>query len=166
MTDSAASQTKLDSTAADHLPLEILVEDLHKSFGHNYVLQGINLSVGRGEIVAIVGGSGCGKTVLLQNMIGQMNPDRGRIQLADHESPGAPLVDRATLDEEGMDRLRIHWAVVFQRNALTSGTVEENIVLPLLLVKGLDEADAHQRASQAIESVGLQQAQTLRLQRE
>jgi len=46
-------------------------------------------------------------------------------------------VDLSTLDEEGMDRLRIHWGVVFQSNALLSGTVEENISLALELVKDL-----------------------------
>jgi len=95
------------------LPLEIRVENLHKSFGDNQVLRGINLSVGRGEIIAIVGGSGSGKTVLLQHLIGHLRPDDGRVWVADHESPGAPLVDLSTLAEcykvaalDGLNRLR------------------------------------------------------------
>ena len=115
-------------------PIEIKVEGLDKSFGSNHVLRGIDLTVHRGEMVAIVGGSGCGKTVLMQHLIGHMHPDKGRVLLADQESEGSPLVDLSTLDEDGMDLLRTHWAVVFQRNALISGTVEENVALPLQLV--------------------------------
>jgi len=152
--------------AETHPPEEIRVEDLHKSFGSNQVLRGINLSVARGEMVAIVGGSGSGKTVLLHHMIGQMRPDRGRVQIADHEAQGAPLVDLSTLDEAGMDRLRIHWAVVFQRNALTSGTVEDNISLPLIWVKGLNEAETRERTRHAVEAVALNPDEVLDISRD
>jgi phospholipid/cholesterol/gamma-HCH transport system ATP-binding protein len=148
------------------VPQEILVENLHKSFGDNHVLRGVNLSIQRGEIVAIVGRSGSGKTVLLQHLIGFLTPDQGRVMLADHESAGSPLVDLATLDEEGMDRLRIHWGVVFQQNALTSGTVEENIALPLQWVQGLSDAQIHQRASEALRAVGLNPDEVLRIYRD
>jgi phospholipid/cholesterol/gamma-HCH transport system ATP-binding protein len=147
-------------------PLEIRVDNLHKSFAANLVLRGINLSIARGEIIAIVGGSGSGKTVLLENMIGQMQPDQGHVFLADHESPDSPLVDLATLDEAGLDRLRIHWAVVFQRNALYSGTVEENISLALQLVKGLDDAETQKRVRRAVESVGLNPDEVLPIMRD
>jgi phospholipid/cholesterol/gamma-HCH transport system ATP-binding protein len=146
--------------------LEIRVEDLHKSFGSNQVLRGVNLSVRRGELIAIVGGSGCGKTVLLEHLIGQMNPDLGSVWLADHESPGAPLVDLSTLDEAGMDRLRIHWAVVFQRNALGSGTVEENISMPLQWVKGYDDIEIRKRVRRAVEAVGLNPDEVLPIMRD
>lgn len=156
----------MESGTGDRIPLEIYVEDLHKSFGDNLVLRGVNLSVGRGEMIAIVGGSGCGKTVLLEHMIGQMHPDQGHIWLADHESKGSPLVDLSTLDQAGMDRLRIHWAVVFQRNALLSGTVEENISLPLLLVKGFDENETRLRVRRAIHAVGLNPDEILLVKRD
>jgi phospholipid/cholesterol/gamma-HCH transport system ATP-binding protein len=145
----------METGTADPRPLEIRVEDLYKSFGSNQVLRGINLSVPRGEMIAIVGGSGSGKTVLMQNLIGHLHPDKGRIWLADHESSGSPLVDICTLDEAGMDRLRIHWAVVFQSNALLTGTVKYNVSLPLEWVQGLDESEITQRTRQAIEAVGL-----------
>ncbi len=154
------------SATSELFPPEICVEGLHKSFKKNNVLRGVDLSVRRGEIVAIVGGSGCGKTVLLQHLIGQLRPDQGRVRLADHEASGSPLVDLSTLNEEQMDHLRIHWAVVFQRNALTSGTVEENISLPLFWVKDLDEFEAHRRAWNAIESVGLKPVEVLGLKRD
>jgi phospholipid/cholesterol/gamma-HCH transport system ATP-binding protein len=141
--------------ATDAQPLEIRVEDLHKSFGPHPILQGIELQIHRGEIVAIVGRSGSGKTVLLDHIIGRLKPDRGRVLLADHESPDSPLVDLNTLDEAGLDRLRMHWAVVFQRNALYSATVYENIALSLREVKGMEEQEIRRRATVAVASVGL-----------
>jgi phospholipid/cholesterol/gamma-HCH transport system ATP-binding protein len=156
----------MDSQTNLPIPLEIRVENLHKSFASNHVLSGINLSIHRGEILAVVGGSGSGKTVLLEHMIGQMRPDQGQVWLADHESPNSPLVDLSTLDEAGLDRLRIHWAVVFQRNALYSGTVEENVSLALQLVKGLDEDETRKRVRRAVESVGLNADEVLPVQRD
>lgn len=143
-------------TVQPHLDdVEIRVDNLHKSFGNNVVLRGVDTTFLRGQIVAIVGGSGCGKTVLLEHLIGHMQPDRGRVWVADHESPQAPLVDLATLDDHAMDRIRIHWAVVFQRNALFSGTVYDNISLWLREVKRLDEPEIQHRSRQAVQAVGL-----------
>jgi phospholipid/cholesterol/gamma-HCH transport system ATP-binding protein len=133
----------------------VLVENLHKSFGRNQVLRGVNLSIRRGEMVAIVGASGGGKSVLLKHLIGVLRPDVGRVCTADHESPGSPLVDLATLDEAGMDRLRRHWAIVFQKNALFSGTVFDNVALGLSDVKGMSDQQIRDRVRQVLESVGL-----------
>lgn len=136
-------------------PTEILVESLHKSFDGHQVLRGIELTIRRGEIVAVVGGSGCGKTVLLKHLTGHLQPDEGRVLLADHEAPGAPLRDLATLDDDGMDRIRVHWAVVFQRNALLTGTVYENLALWLREIKRTDEAEILPKARKALMDVGL-----------
>jgi phospholipid/cholesterol/gamma-HCH transport system ATP-binding protein len=146
--------------------VEIRVEGLRKSFGGNAVLRGINLTVHQGEFVAVVGGSGCGKTVLLEHLIGQLEPDAGRVLVADRERPGSPLVDLATLREEDLDRIRRHWAVVFQRNALFSGTVYENIALWLREVRGLDESAIARRVQDAIEAVGLEPDTVLQKDRE
>jgi phospholipid/cholesterol/gamma-HCH transport system ATP-binding protein len=136
-------------------PVEIRVEDLHKRFGDHPVLGGVNLEVRQGDIVALVGGSGCGKTVLLDHIIGQLAPDQGRVLVANHEVQGAPLTDLARIDEQELDHIRIHWAVVFQRNALFSGTVYENIALWLREVKNLDEPRIGERARAAVTAVGL-----------
>lgn len=141
--------------ARDAPPIEIQVENLHRAFAENRVLRGISLEIRRGEIVAIVGGSGCGKTVLLEHMIGNLTPDSGRVLIADHESADSPLRDLAQLSPDGMDRLRRHWAIVFQRNALFSGSVYDNIALWLREVKQLDETEISRRVHAAIESVGL-----------
>ncbi len=155
-----------DHVSDDGAPPEIRVEDLHKSFGENEVLCGIDLVIDRGNIVAIVGGSGCGKTVLLDHIIGLLQPDRGRVLVADHETEGAPLTDLATLDEEGMDRIRVHWAVVFQRNALFSGTVYENIALWLREVQRQEEEAIAPQVRAAVEAVGLDPKTVLSKDRE
>ncbi len=136
-------------------PPEIIVQDLYKSFGEHRVLSGVNLILTRGELVAIVGGSGCGKTVLLKLITGHLLPDSGRILVADHESPGAPLRDLAAMSDDEMDRLRVHWAVVFQRNALLSGTVYDNLALWPTEIKRLTEAQILPLARRALTDVGL-----------
>jgi phospholipid/cholesterol/gamma-HCH transport system ATP-binding protein len=133
---------------------EVVVEDLWKSFDDHPVLQGVDLELRRGDVVAIVGGSGCGKTVLLDHIIGQLAPDAGRVLVADHETDGAPLRDLAQLSDEEMDRIRVHWAVVFQRNALFSGTVYENIALWLREIKGEPESRIAEIADRSLRLVG------------
>ena len=134
--------------------VEIRVEGVHKSFDDHVVLDGIDLQVETGEIVAIVGGSGSGKTVLLRHIVGQLRPDQGRVLVADHDLPGAPLVDLTTLDEAAMDRLRTHWAIVFQRNALFTGSVYENIALWFREVKGMKDEAIRPIARRALNAVG------------
>lgn len=142
------------------VPHEIVVERLAKSFGGKVVLRDVSLSVDRGELVAIVGGSGCGKTVLLKHITAHFRPDSGRVLVADHESDpdadgAATLVDLAELDESGLDRLRKHWAVVFQRNALLTGTVLQNLSVEPREVKGMSDEEIRPLAIEALRDVGL-----------
>ena len=156
MADSAArTQRPSEMHSTSDAPVEIRMEDVHKAFGHNRVLRGVDLQIRRGELVAVVGASGGGKTVLLKHMVGRLRPDQGRVLVADHEAPGEPLTDLATLDQDGMDRLRRHWAVVFQKNALFTGTVCHNIALGLTDVKGMEEGEAREQAKTVLDSVGL-----------
>jgi phospholipid/cholesterol/gamma-HCH transport system ATP-binding protein len=141
--------------------VEIRVSDVWKAFGANQVLAGVDLEIRRGEMVAVVGGSGCGKTVLLHHIIGHHKADRGEVLVADHETPGAPLVNVAELDEEGLDRIRIHTAMVFQRNALYSASVYENIALWLREIKRLDEDEIRRRAREALDVVGFEGDDTI-----
>ena len=137
-------------------PLEIQVEGLHKAFGDHRVLAGIDLSVPRGAMLALVGGSGCGKTVLLNHILGRLEPDQGRIRVADHDLDGAPLVDLTALDTVEGDRLHTHWGMVFQRNALFSGTVLDNLALWLVEVRGLGEAEVLTIAKRVLADVDLE----------
>ncbi|MCB9849043.1 MAG: ATP-binding cassette domain-containing protein [Phycisphaeraceae bacterium] len=158
-----------EQDAAQHraeAPVEIRVEDLRRSFDKHRVLQGVDLTIRRGEIVAIVGPSGCGKTVFVDHIIGLLTPDSGRILVANHDAPGAPLVDLTTLDEDGLDAVRKHWAVVFQRNALFSGTVYDNVALWLREIAGLSEQAIEPIVRESVGSVGLDYDEVARKDRD
>jgi phospholipid/cholesterol/gamma-HCH transport system ATP-binding protein len=157
---------RMDDAVPHGSPLEIRAEDLHKSFNQKHVLNGISLDIRRGEMIAVVGESGGGKTVLLKHFMGRLQPDAGRVFVADHESPGTPLRDLSTLDDGQMDRLRRHWAVVFQKNALYTGTVYDNIALGLEEIKGYDVAEIARRVREAVAAVGLDPDHVPQLARE
>jgi phospholipid/cholesterol/gamma-HCH transport system ATP-binding protein len=141
------------------IPVEIGAEGLVRSFGEREVLRGIDLQIHSGNIACIVGESGSGKTVLLDNLIGLMQPTAGRVLAADHNAApvnGAPpLRDIGTLNEDQLDLIRLHWAVVFQRNALFSGSVRENIAFWLREHTTTPSAEIEKRIKSAIESVAL-----------
>jgi len=105
-------------------PPVIQVVDLHKSFGDNQVLRGVNLEVEEGSTLVILGGSGSGKTVLLKHLIGLLKPDRGRVLIEGE--------DIVPLGAEELARVRTKFGMVFQSAALfDSMTVYENVSFPL-----------------------------------
>ncbi len=135
--------------------IEFQIKDLHKSFSGNTVLNGIDLELFSGEMIAIVGGSGCGKTVLLNSILGQYAIDKGCIRILDrtHELWGLKnLSEFSALD---IDDIHKHWGVVFQRNALFSGSVYFNIALWLKEIKGLEDDVIKPIAERALKSVSL-----------
>ena len=134
---------------------EIRIEGLHKAFEGHRVLGGVDLEVAGGEIVAIVGGSGCGKTVLLNHILGELTPDSGRVLVADHDEPGAPLRDLAAFGDNELDRIHTHWGVVFQRNALFSGSVYDNIELWLKEIRNLETEAIEPIARTVLDAVSL-----------
>ena len=136
-------------------PIEIKIENLHKSFDENKVLLGIDLVFHRGEIIAIVGGSGCGKTVLVNTILGQYPPDKGRISVVDHSQKNGQLRDLSEFNNFEIDDIHKHWGVVFQRNALFSGTVYKNIALWLTEVKGLEDDEILPIARKALNALRL-----------
>ncbi len=151
--------------------MEIQAEQVAKSFGDHAVLRGIDLEIHTGEIVAIVGGSGSGKTVLLDHLTGLMQPDSGRILAADHNEPADssgqwPLVDLERAGSDKLDLLRVHWSVVFQRNALFSGTVKENIALWLREHTSLNEQEIASRVRESVEASQLDANDVLDKQRD
>lgn len=102
----------------------IKVRGLVKRFGDHVVHDGLDLDVRRGEIIGIVGGSGTGKSVLLQQIVGLLKPDAGRIEVLGQSV-------RDTSDEE-YRRLRRRWGVMFQDGALFSSlTVRQNVEAPM-----------------------------------
>lgn len=135
--------------------IEIRVENLYKAFGEREVLQGINLDIRRGDILAVVGCSGCGKTVLLNHILGLLIPDRGRILVMDHDAPGEPLCDLAQIAPEHVDRIHMRWGMVFQRNALFSGSVLDNISLWLREIREVPDEGIRRIARKSLKAVGL-----------
>jgi len=135
--------------------IEIRIEGLSKAFDEHKVLSGIDLEIRRGDIIAIVGGSGCGKTVLLNHILGKLNPDSGKVLVADHDLPGSPLVDLSLIGEEERDHIHTHWGVVFQSNALFSGSVYDNIELWLKEVKNMEDEAIAPIARRVLQAVAL-----------
>lgn len=135
--------------------IEIQIRDLHKSFSGHDVLCGVDLDLYSGEIIAIVGSSGCGKTVLLNTILGQFAPDKGTIRILDRSENEWKLKDLSDFGEMEIDDIHRHWGVVFQRNALFSGSVFFNIALWLREIKGMDDGSIIPIAERALESVGL-----------
>src|SRR5690606_3193929 len=102
----------------------IEVVGLHKSFGPNHVLRGLDLTVEKGAIQVIIGASGSGKSVLLKHIIGLLSPDAGRIYVDGEE------ITRMSPRE--IMRVRKKFGMVFQTSALfDSLTVAENVAFPL-----------------------------------
>src|SRR4051812_34074705 len=111
----------------------LTVEGVGARFGAQQVLRGIDLSVPRGQTLAVIGESGCGKTVLLKLLIGLLRPTEGRVTF-----DGRVLVD---LSERELTRQRLRFGFLFQGAALfDSLTVRDNVAFgPRALGKGEDE---------------------------
>ena len=100
------------------------VENLHAWYGSQHVLDGVNFSVSPGEIVVVLGTSGCGKTTLLKNIIRLYKPRIGSIRLLGHEM--------AELEDENIEEVLKNVGVMYQYGALLNSlTVGENVALPL-----------------------------------
>jgi phospholipid/cholesterol/gamma-HCH transport system ATP-binding protein len=126
----------------------IKVRDLRKGFGEQTVLNGISFQIERGESVAIIGRSGCGKSVLLKNIIGLMKPDSGEV-LVDGENI-VPMNERQLL------RVRLKFGMVFQGAALfDSMTVAENVAFAFRRNKQMGQAEIAKRVARALEVVDL-----------
>ena len=141
--------------AAPNQNTEIRVEGLHKAFEGNRVLCGIDLTIYRGDFVAIVGGSGCGKTVLLNHMLGLLTPDRGKVLVSNYGKENAPLISLDDASQTEIDQIHTHWGVVFQGNALFSGTVYDNLALWLDEVRHMEDGDILLVAQKVLEAVAL-----------
>lgn len=148
------------------IPIELAAEGLCKSFGSHVVLRDVDLTIRRGEMVAIVGASGSGKTVMLDILVGLLEADRGVVRVADHSRPGAPLRVWGELTPEERDAVRLHWAVVFQRNALFSGTVLDNIALWLREHTPMTDAQIEARARESLSAAALDVDDVIRKTRE
>lgn len=133
----------------------IKIENLHKSFRDNKVLDGVNLEIKKGETIVIIGRSGCGKSVLLKHIIGLLRPDQGKIFI-DGE-------DITSYTNEKLYKLRQRFGMLFQGSALfDSLTVEENVGLGLREHKLLPEDEIKDKIREKLRLVGLSGVENLR----
>ncbi len=130
----------------------IEINNLKKSFNGTAVLNGINLSVAKGENVVVIGKSGQGKSVTIQCIVGMITQDEGSIKVLGHE-----IKD---LNETELKDIRTKIGFLFQHAALyDSMTVRDNLAFPLQRVlKITDEAEIEQRSIEALAAVGLADA--------
>lgn len=128
--------------------LKIDISDLHKAFGSKIVLDGVNLELRAGESLVVIGGSGTGKSVLLKNILGLLEPDAGSIKIDGVEMVGMPWRQREeTLRKFGM---------LFQNAALfDSLLVWENVAFGLTQGQGMNRHAAHAVAIEKLADVGL-----------
>lgn len=128
----------------------IEINDLHKSFGNNKVLRGVNLTIDAGQTIVIIGRSGCGKSVLIKHIVGLLKPDSGYVKVE-----GKTVSE---LEEKDLYELRKNFGFLFQGSALfDSMTVEENVSLPLVESKnGYLKSEIQKIVTEKLELVGLE----------
>ncbi|HZW38265.1 MAG TPA: ABC transporter ATP-binding protein [Ignavibacteriaceae bacterium] len=135
----------------------IEVRNLHKSFGGNKVLDGVNLDIKKGESLVIIGRSGCGKSVLIKHIVGLLLPDEGYVSVEGN------IINE--LKEEELYELRKKFGFLFQSAALfDSMTVEENVSLPLIEtnVQKIPKEKVDDLVAEKLNLVGLTNTQKLK----
>ena len=127
----------------------LLVEGLKASYGKHEVLRGVNLSVGRGEKVIVMGPSGSGKSTLLKCIVRLVKPAAGRIVLDG---------DEVTSDHADIRKIRAKTGFVFQQyNLFPHMTVLRNLTLPLEAVKKVPKKEAERRAMEILKEFSLEE---------
>ncbi len=135
-----------DVDAGEDHPIE--VHGLVSQFGDHVVHDGLDLSVRRGEVLGVVGGSGAGKSVLLRTLIGLKAPDGGEVRVFGQ--------DVHQVSERRLQSIERRWGVLFQTGALfTNLTVKENVAAPMHEHSDLNEDVIAELAELKIALVGL-----------
>lgn len=133
----------------------IQIRGLKKRLGTKQVLDGVDLDINKGETVVILGRSGTGKSVLLKNIIGLMQPDAGTIEVDGQDIVG--------LKEKDLNKVRIRFGLLFQGGALfDSMTVGENVGLPMREHTKMSAAEIEKRVTERLEWVGLKSVEQMK----
>ncbi len=124
------------------------VKDLKKTFGSNVILKNINFNLLKGESLAIIGGSGSGKSVLLKNIIGLLEPDKGSIKINSTEMVNLPRRDK--------ENLLLELGITFQHGALfDSLRIWENIIFKIQNQKRISKVEGRKLALSIIKPLSL-----------
>lgn len=138
-----------DKRANGENEFPVSVDDLHKAFGEQKVLDGISLHANHGETLAVLGQSGTGKSVLLKLIIGLESPDSGSIRILGQEI--------TKIDVNQLNEMRKRIGFLFQQAALyDSMTVEENVAFPLIRHVKLTEDERKARVGELLASVEME----------
>jgi phospholipid/cholesterol/gamma-HCH transport system ATP-binding protein len=142
-----------DTSGGPARKLAIEVRDLHKSFGGNEALRGVDLAVPEGTTCVLMGISGSGKSVLMKHIMGLLKPDRGTVLVEGQ--------DVAKMDEAALNQMRRKQGILFQANALfDSLTVFDNVAFPLRERTEMSEKEIEETVNQTLAKVGLSHATT------
>jgi phospholipid/cholesterol/gamma-HCH transport system ATP-binding protein len=127
----------------------ISIKGLYKSFGELHVLKGIDLTVYKGENVAVLGKSGSGKSVLIKILVGLLKPDRGEVKVLGQQV--------AELNEKELNALRLRIGFSFQSSALyDSMNIYQNLAFPLTMNHpNLTKKEVDLAVEEALDAVGL-----------
>ena len=126
----------------------IKLVDIHKSFGRQKVLDGLDIEIEEGKTTVIIGRSGGGKSVLLKHIIGLLRPDRGQVLIDG--------VDITKLNDRELNEIRKKFGMLFQEAALfDSMTVGENVAFPLREHTSMKEKEIRETVAERLRSVGL-----------
>ena len=124
------------------------VEDLHKRFGSNHVLRGLNLAFTPGHTTVVMGPSGCGKSVMLKHLIGLLHPDSGKVYFDEQR------IDQ--LKESRLGSIRRRIGFLFQQGALfDSMSVGENVGFPLREHTEISTEERRTRVERMLQMVGV-----------
>jgi len=131
----------------------IEVDDLHKGFDGNQVLDGVTCQIPTGKISVVMGPSGTGKSVLLRHVVGLLYPDKGDVRVAGKSVPD--------LNEEELLELRRNVGMLFQDGALFSSmNLYDNVAFPLRQHTKKSEGEIKEIVMERLEEVGLREAVT------
>jgi len=129
--------------------------DIHKSFRNKQVLKGVNLEIKRGESMVVIGGSGCGKSVLMKHIMGLIWPDQGRVLIEGR--------DIASCSRWELKEIRKKFGMLFQGAALfDSMTVGQNVGFGLKEHTSLSKEEIRKRVQEKLQMVGLPGIEDLR----